>query len=903
MTGVLFGRRAELDATVAFLDAAAATPAALVLDGEAGIGKTAVWAAGVEEARRRGFLVLSAEPTEAEAALPYVSLADLLGQVADTVFDALPVPQRRALDGVLLRAAGPAPVDHRSVAVAFLGVLERLSEAGPVLVAVDDLQWVDASSALALGYALRRLTVAAGVLATCRTEQDADGAPWLRLPQPAQLRRVRLAPLPPADLRQMLVEHTGAPLTRPELSRIQQVSGGNPFYALELARDPAELPGTLAHAVQARLAGLDDEVLHVVAAAAEPTAELILRLFPDDGITRLEAAERAGVLRIDGQRIRFTHPLLAAGVEAAASAPDRRALHRRLAAVVPEPERRARHLALSAVRADDETLTALDEAAALARTRGAPSAGAELLQMALDRGGDSPQRRVRLATNLFESGESERARALLEGAVAALPASPDRAAALRALAIVRLHDDSYVDAAAHLEQALAEVGADARLRVQILLDLPFVLVNLGRIPDALALVGESAAAADALGEPGLTAVALAEVVMNRFLAGEGLDATTLARALADEDPLAPVPVMLRPSLINGLLQMWTGRLAEARATMLDVRRACLERGAESDLMFSAFHLVTLECWRGDLAGARLIAEDTAERAALLGTDVPAAVALATRAAVAAYAGDADEARRAAHAALEIFQRGSLVAVTVWPLVTLGFLDVSLGDHDAAAATLGPLAAAATAMGYGEPTAAPFAPDAIEALVGVGRLDEARTLVEQLAANGKRLDRTWALAIGGRCRALLLAAEGDLAAASAAAEAGLSEHDRLPMPFERARTLLVLGRIRRRRRQKRAAAEALQEALAVFDELGTTLWAAQARADLDRVAVGPLHAAVLTPSERRVAELVARGMTNREVGTVLFISPKTVEANLARVYRKLAVRSRAELGGRLRAASG
>jgi DNA-binding CsgD family transcriptional regulator len=319
-------------------------------------------------------------------------------------------------------------------------------------------------------------------------------------------------------------------------------------------------------------------------------------------------------------------------------------------------------------------------------------------------------------------------------------------------------------------------------------------------------------------------------------------------------------------------------------------------------MFSAFHLVTLECWRGDLASARLIAEDTAERAALLGTDVPAAVALATRAAVAAYAGDADETRRCAHAALEIFQRGSLVAVTVWPLITLGFLDVSLGDHAAAVATLGPLAAAAAAMGYGEPTAAPFAPDAIEALVGLGRLDEARTLVDQLAANGKRLDRTWALAIGGRCHALLLAAEGDLAAASAAAEAALIEHERLPMPFERARTLLVLGRIRRRRRQKRAAAEALQEALAVFEELGTTLWATQARADLDRVAVGPLHSEELTPSERKVAELVARGMTNREVGTVLFISPKTVEANLARVYRKLAVRSRAELGGRLRAAS-
>ena len=182
MTGVLVGRRAELDATAAFLDVAARRPAALVLDGEAGIGKTALWAAGVAEARRRGFRVLSAEPTEAETLLPYVSLADLLGQVEDAVLDRLPVPQRRAVDGVLLRAAGPAPVDHRSVAVAFLGVLERLSEAGPVLLAIDDVQWVDASSALVLGYGLRRLAVAAGVLATCRTGADDDGPAWCGCP-------------------------------------------------------------------------------------------------------------------------------------------------------------------------------------------------------------------------------------------------------------------------------------------------------------------------------------------------------------------------------------------------------------------------------------------------------------------------------------------------------------------------------------------------------------------------------------------------------------------------------------------------------------------------------------------------------------------------------------------------
>ena len=231
-------------------------------------------------------------------------------------------------------------------------------------------------------------------------------------------------------------------------------------------------------------------------------------------------------------------------------------------------------------------------------------------------------------------------------------------------------------------------------------------------------------------------------------------------------------------------------------------------------------------------------------------------------------------------------------------MTLGFLEVSCGDYQAAALTLEPLAGAAAAMGYGEPTAAPFAADAAEALIGVGQLEQATALVDQLESNGRRLDRAWALALGARCRSLLLAASGDLDAAAAAAEQALIEHRRLPIPFERARTQFVLGQIQRRRRQKRAAAVQLTEAAEAFAGLGTPLWAARARAELDRVSVSPAAGTQLTPSEQRVAGLAATGMTNREVAGVLFISPKTVEANLARVYHKLGIHSRAELGHRM-----
>jgi DNA-binding NarL/FixJ family response regulator len=141
----------------------------------------------------------------------------------------------------------------------------------------------------------------------------------------------------------------------------------------------------------------------------------------------------------------------------------------------------------------------------------------------------------------------------------------------------------------------------------------------------------------------------------------------------------------------------------------------------------------------------------------------------------------------------------------------------------------------------------------------------------------------------------LAAEGDVNAASSMAEQAIREHDRLPMPFERARTQLLLGQLQRRQRQKISATTTLNEALRTFSDLGAPLWAERARAELARTKVAPTRDHMLTPSELRVAELAASGMTNRDVAAALFISPKTVEANLARIYRKLSINSRAELG--------
>jgi DNA-binding CsgD family transcriptional regulator len=909
----IFGREVELRAVSGLLDALAAGPAALLLEGEAGIGKTTVWLAGVERARARAQQVLVARPTVAEAGLSYSSLADLLRDVDAAVLRTLPEPQRRAVDVALLRAGtGLEVIDPRAVGAALLAVLAHLANEGPALISIDDLQWVDPSSAAAIDFAVRRVRSRVGVLATQRADESHDETAWLRLPDPAAAVRLRVGPLSLGALHGVLRERTGRSFPRPAMVHIQGISGGNPFYALELARTAtvdalstaaAALPGSLAALVTARIEGLPPDVqrlLLAVAALAEPTSELAWRAVGADqlaGERLLAVAERAGLVRLDGHHVRFTHPLLAAGVLAAASPGDRRALHRRLAGIVTDPEQRARHLALAAAGNDPQTVAALDEGAVRARARGAPAAAAQLLEMAMRLGADTVERRISCAAHHFAAGDSARARTLAEQVVAALDAGPRRAEALLLLATVRLHDDDYREAGAYLEQALHEAGTDLRLRVRVAIELLFVLVNLGRIRDALHRTDAAVDDAERLAEPDLMAKALAATVMIRFLSGNGLDEVTLGRALVLEDPDVPTPVMLRPALINALLLVWTGRLDEARDRLFALRRRCLERGEESDLMFAAFHIVVVECWRGDLASARLIAEDTMERALQLGTDIPLAVALSTQANVAAYAGQPEHARQAAARALEIFQRGSCLAVTVWPMVTLGFVEVSLGEYQAAAATLGPLAQASVAMGYGEPTAAPFAPDTIEAFIGLGRLDDAAALLDQLESNGRRLDRAWALALGARCRALLLAARGDLDAALRAAEQALAEHERLPMPFERARTLLAAGQIQRRRRQKRAAAAVLHEAMEVFDRLGTLLWAARARAELDRVAAAPTGLE-LTGSERRVAELAAAGMTNREVAAVLFISPKTVEATLARVYQKLGIRSRAELGRRM-----
>ncbi len=455
---------------------------------------------------------------------------------------------------------------------------------------------------------------------------------------------------------------------------------------------------------------------------------------------------------------------------------------------------------------------------------------------------------------------------------------------------------SHGKAAAALDRALGEAGDDLALRVQILVPLSFALYNKGEHADAARRVDDAVASATRLGQPALVSAAHSMRALLQFWLGNGVDQDGMQVALAVDDHHSPAPVVYQPRMHNAILLSCTGHLETAHDQLFAIRQDCGDRGEESDLNFVAFHSVLNEIWRGDFAEATLLAEDAVERARQLDGDLHFGAALFMRAGCAAYAGREEDARRDAADALAAVRGSDSSILTGWPIAILGFLEVSLGNYAAAITVLKPLLARFDrAPAATEIYVASYLPDAVEAMIALGNLAEAEPLVDALERNGRRLDRAWMLAVGARCRAMLMAG-GDLEAASINAQRAMVEHDRLSMPFERARTQLLLGQLQRRQREKDISAETLRDALSCFEELDTPLWAERARAELTRVHVGAQqNSSVLTASEQRVAELAASGLTNREVAARLFISPKTVEVNMYRIYRKLGIRSRAELG--------
>jgi DNA-binding CsgD family transcriptional regulator len=904
------GRDIELARVDKWLDASRSGPARILLEGEAGIGKTTLWRSAVDAAARRGFRALIARPSEGDSSLAYAGLADLLTNVEREFFAALPEPQRQALDVALLEAAPKGrPPDPRAIYTAFRSILGRLAEQAPVLLAVDDLQWLDVPSARALEFVDRRMTeIRVAVLLSARPTgpPEPNTGAWV-----GEDERLRLKPLSAQAMHRLIKQRLGASLARPMLLRLHRACGGNAFYALEIARlltesgsvdarDAWPVPDDVRALTELELRELPlsvREALLRAAAASQPTADLF-------GEEALRAARDAELITVGaGGRVRFAHPLYASALYTSATPEQRRRVHIELAQREPNVEERARHLALATAHEDPAVASVLDMAATHAHTRGAPETAAELQERALeltpaaDAAGRSA-RALAAAGHWYRAGSFLRARQLLDSLVGDEVDRDVRARALRLVAQARFHEESVREATALLHRAAEVAGEDPVLRAPVELDLAYASVS-GSFDFERA--GPHAAAAltyaRRLDDRALLAQALAVKSIAGFLLGSGTDENMVAEALALERPDDDCPIELRPTLIGGHLALYNARFAEARSLLYPLCARLRERGEEAALPTPLTAIVWLECWAGDLQAARRAAEEAVAMAELSGSDAVRGAALAHLAFVDAHAGREDQCREWAGSALGEMHRTGYGVHAIWSLNALALLELSLGNASAAAKSVEPLLGFFERVPPAEPIRAFFLPDAIEALIGVGELERAERLTEYLGERGRALRRPWALATSARCNALLQAAHGRLPTARRSIDEALQHHQELSMPLERARALLAKGQLERRSKHWASARQALEDADAICEEIGAALWGGRARRELVRL--GSRHRpGVLTATEERVAALVASGLTNREVAAASFMSQKTVEANLSRIYRKLGIRSRAELGVRL-----
>ena len=908
----IVGRDAEIAEVQDFLAATREEFATLILEGEPGIGKTTVWQEARHRADASGVRVLWCRPSAAEAKFSFAGITDLLSPVGEEAFDALPEPQREALAIAMLRAEPNRSASvERAVAAGFLTLLREIADEAPILVAVDDWQWLDGPSRGVLEFAARRLeSEPVGLVCTLRSS-DARSQFGAAIPK-ERLRRVVVGPLSLAALGRIVGAELGRSLPRPLLLRISQASRGNPFYALEIAS--LLLERGMQYAPGSELPVPDDlrkltaqRINRLPASARDALLLAAIQSAPDSRTADIDAlapAEEAGIVRIDERgRIAFAHPLLASSALDLVAAARRRELHRRAAELVLDSEQRARHLALGSASPDGQIAEQLDEAAAVASWRGAPQAAAELAELAaqLTPADDPEGRRGRMmnaARAHFDAGDLERAGALADDVTAAPQSSFLQAQALALAGRVRARRSNFTEAAG-LASAALELAPDTSVRAGIELDLVYYAVSLGDLAAAKSHAHAAMEDAEAAGESGMLADALAVLTMAQFLAGLGLDRATLAQALKLEDPAMARSWIMRPATIRGMLQLWTGELDGALETLEAVHRDSVQRGLESFAPMLVLYRVWAAVWRGDLDRAARWSDEGRAAGSLLGDPTATGIALSASALVHAHDGRSDIARLEASEAMALFESLQWRSGTIWPLWALGLAAMAEGSPVATDAALRPLAEQVAAMGAGDPVLTVFLPDEIEALVALGEFELAEGYLASFEERAHALDRAWARAAAARCRGALAAAQGENGLAFEAFDRALVEHGRGQMPFERARTLLVAGQAYRRYKQRARAREALTAALDAFEEIGAPQWSARARAELGRLGRVGSNREDLSETERRVAELAASGLTNQEVAQHAFLSVKTVEANLTRAYRKLGVRSRVGLSNALR----
>ena len=912
---MLVGRSRELGTIAAALGQVGSGAPAVVVEGEAGIGKTALLDATAGWARERSFAVLACRPAQSEAAMSYGALADLVGGLDEDIVAGLPALQRRTLEAVRLHADLPGhALEQRAVGTALCSALNVLAARTPVLAIIDDAQWLDRPSEQALRFAVRRLGgQPVAVVVTVRAGEGVVDPLGLDAARGGGAVRVVVGGLSLGALHQLLSTRLGVVVARPMLMRIVGATGGNPFYSLELTRTLADrgllddptvalpLPDRLHDLVADRIASLDPPAAHaclVVSALAHPTVDLLL---PATGRATWEAsggaaAEDAGIITFDGTAIRFTHPLLRSAVYESARPSARRAVHARLAALLSDPEERSRHLAASVPGTDASVAAELDQGARHAWRRGAREVAAELAERALTltpQDGARNPRRLVAARFQYEAANPKRARTLLQQVLDDHPTRTERLDAICCLGSVRFYVDSCDRSIALLLGALGGLEEhDHIVRARLHTELSYARIVQGAYSWAVDHGEAGLAAAQAAGDTSLARGAAAPLVWAALLAGQGVRAE-VELGLNGTGPTEPFAI--DPHMQAAAVLKWGDELDRARSVLTDRYELAQAQGAVAKVPLLAWQIADLEVPAGRWDAAEPLADEALEGARFRG-GLALALCAALRARLHALRGRLDAARvdveEATAAAAGL---GGIAAMAALEASVL--LETCRDDPAAVHAAAGPVVADLGAVPPTDPAFLRWMPDEVEALTALGQYQPATEVLEWFENRCRATNRRSGWAAAHRCRALLASHDGALDEAVEHVNTSIRLYTEIGMPFEGARSLMVAGSVHRRRRQKAAVSSLLQQAREVFSEVGAPLWAERATQQLGRLGdhrIADRSHRELTAVEADIAGLVAAGLRNREVAGKLFMSHKTVESHLTRIYRKLNLRSRAEL---------
>lgn len=889
----------------------------VLLHGTAGIGKSTVLRALATECSEAARTVLRCSATESESHLPFLALADLLGLVLDEVSDKLPAAQRTALESALTgRGESTLQRDGLALRLAVLSALRALAAEGPVLIVADDVQWLDPASAELLGFAARRLgETPVRMLCAVRT----DGPEYdrhLRALPPDSL-AVRLNPLSRAQV-SALLDHRGyTGLQRSTVRDIHRTSGGNPFFALELGRaladnpnpprpgEPLPVPTSLRALVLNRIGMLSEEARHtllVASAGARPTPALLHAAGRENSEAEMAQAAALGLLatEAEGPAVRFAHPLISAALYAEAPAQERRAAHGALSTAASDPIERARHLALATVGTDPEVAARLAEAATLARDRGAPSMAASLgLLSARHTPAESVPcpdvRRLQAAEDAITAGELDLARDVARDVLTRATVPADRVRAWIFVIDTAGHAMTEVDAV--FPQALADAGDDPKLLALIHYQLAWrALLVDGDFDEARGDASYSAELAARGGDRYNELMALAFQAQIETLMGHPDAPATIKRALKEpQDPR----VSCHHNGAGYSRFRWlimSDQLPEARSAVTALLREVRRRGSvESEVHFlrgvAETELRSGHCGRAlDLARESLmLARDTG-----IGEVASAVLTSLSE----ASGGNVDRALELAREAVDHAEQNGDQMYTSRALAALGYAQLVAGDAQGTVRSLRRVRELEHGLGIHDPARGRWQGDLAEALVRIGESGEAQDVIDVTREHALRLGRESVLAVLDRAEALVRAARGEHEAALAQLTSVQDRLAKLGYGLEEARTAFATALLRTRR----PGPTSYDEAARLFRRCRALPWLRQVEAAAVARPAEPVAAPAATldaleglaSMERQVAALVMEGATNREIAARLFISVKTVEATLTRVYRKLGIRSRVDI---------